>query len=78
MLPKGALLNLFINVMNRGGCLRKSVVQSACQYDVTSRISDFQKGEQSVDRRDGKKISNLSRKYCSDFFYLEILRSLLL
>ena len=33
--------------------LRKSVVQSACQYDVTSRVSDFQNGEQSVYRRDG-------------------------
>ena len=32
---------------------RKSVVQSACQYDVTSRVSDFQNGEQSVHRRDG-------------------------
>ena len=31
---------------------RKSVVQSACQYDVTSRVSDFQNGEQSVHRRD--------------------------
>ena len=31
---------------------RKSVVQSVCQYDVTSRISDFQNGEQSVHRRD--------------------------
>ena len=33
--------------------LRKSVVQSACQYDVMSRLSDFQNGEQSVYRRDG-------------------------
>ena len=32
---------------------RKSVVQSACQYDVTSGVSDFQNGEQSVHRRDG-------------------------
>ena len=24
---------------------RKSVVQSACQYDVTSRVSDFQNGD---------------------------------
>ena len=32
---------------------RKSVVQSACQYDVTSRVSNFQNGEQSVRRRDG-------------------------
>ena len=32
---------------------RKSVVQSACQYDVTTRVSDFQNGEQSVHRRDG-------------------------
>ena len=38
---------------NRGGgkgkgkvSPRKSVVQSACQYDVTSRVSDFQNGEQ--------------------------------
>ena len=26
---------------------RKSVVQSACQYNVTSRVSDFENGEQS-------------------------------
>ena len=32
---------------------RKSVVQSACQYDVTSRVSNFQNGEQSVHPRDG-------------------------
>ena len=32
---------------------RKSVVQSACQYDVTSRVSDFQNGEQSVHQREG-------------------------
>ena len=31
------------------------MVQSACQYDVTSRVSDFQNGEQSVHRRDGLK-----------------------
>ena len=31
---------------------RKSVVQSACQYDVTSRVGDFQNGEQSVHRKD--------------------------
>ena len=29
---------------------RKSVVQPACQYDVTSRVSNFQNGEQSVNR----------------------------
>ena len=32
---------------------RKSVVQSACQYDVTSRVSNFQNGEQSFNRRVG-------------------------
>ena len=32
---------------------RKSVVQSACQYDVTTRVSNFQNGEQSFDRRKG-------------------------
>ena len=32
---------------------RKSVVHSACQYDVTSRVGDFQNGKQSVHRRDG-------------------------
>ena len=25
---------------------RKSVVQSACQYDVTPRVSDFQNGDE--------------------------------
>ena len=32
---------------------RKTMVQSACQYDVTSRVIDFQNGEQSVHRGDG-------------------------
>ena len=32
---------------------RKSVVQYAGQYDVTSRVSDFQNGELSVHREDG-------------------------
>ena len=34
--------------------LRKSVVQSS-QYDVTSRVTDFQNGEQSVHRGDRQK-----------------------
>ena len=40
-----------IPVTIRGGGVspRKSVVQ----HDVTSRVSDFQNGEQSVHRRDG-------------------------
>ena len=44
-------------VKNRGGEVspRQSVAQSACQYDLTSRVSDFQNGEQSVNRRDGLK-----------------------
>ena len=33
---------------------RKSVVQSACQYGVTFRVSDFQNGEQSVHRETDK------------------------
>ena len=32
---------------------RKSVGESACEYDVTSRASDFQNGEQSVHQTDG-------------------------
>ena len=51
---------------------RKSVVQSPCQYDVTSCVSNFQNGEQSVHRM--KRIEILSRKYCSDFLDLKILR----
>ena len=39
--------------MRGEGSPRKSVVQSACQYDVTSRVGDFQNGEQSVHLRDG-------------------------
>ena len=36
-----------IVTVRRGGEVspRKSVVQSACQYDVKSRVSDFQNGE---------------------------------
>ena len=45
----------FIFSRSRGGKVspKKSVLQSACQYDVTSRVSDFQTGEQSVHRREG-------------------------
>ena len=34
---------------------RKSVVQSARRYDVTSRVSNFQNGEQSVHRTETDK-----------------------
>ena len=34
---------------------RKSVVQSACQYDVTFRVSNFQNGEQSVHQEETDK-----------------------
>ena len=50
---------------------RKSVVQPACQYYVTSRVSDFQNGEQSVHRGDG--LNFYSDFYCFDFLDLEIL-----
>ena len=58
---------------------RKSVVQSACQYDLTSRVSDFQNGEQSdqVIIEETDKNFDLSRKNCSDFLDLEILRFLM-
>ena len=38
-----------------GGGVSEEIVQVqfACQYDVTSRVGDFQNGEQSVHRRDG-------------------------
>ena len=45
---------------------RKSVVQSDCQYDVTSLVSDFQRRAKCSSKR-RIKISILSRKYCSDF-----------
>ena len=69
----------WLNRQNKGGKVspRKSVVQSVFQYDVTSRVSDFQNGEQSVHRKRRIKISNLSRKYCSDFLDLEIVSFLL-
>ena len=36
------------------GCVSKEiVVQSSWEYDVTSRVSEFQNVEQSVHRRDG-------------------------
>ena len=61
-LTNSSLLSLLfsLNGDNEGGgggggkvSPRKSVAQSACQYDVTSRVSNFQNGEQSVHRRDG-------------------------
>ena len=44
-------LKTVINVRGGVGGMvspRESVVQSAYQYDVTSRVGDFQNGEQSV------------------------------
>ena len=55
---------------------RKSVVQSDCQYDVTSLVSDFQRRAK-CSSKIRIKISILSWKYCSDFLVLEILRFLL-
>ena len=48
-----AILNLLD--LSSGGEVspRKYVVQSACQYDVTSRVGSFQNGEQIVHRRNG-------------------------
>ena len=40
---------------------RKSVTQSSYQYDVTSRVSDLQNGEQSIRRR-GKNFEYLTDK----------------
>ena len=31
---------------------RKSVVQSACQYDITSRVSDFQSDQVLIEETD--------------------------
>ena len=51
---------------------RKSVVQSACHYDVTSRVSDFQNGEQAFPfgfgaKKDrGKGFSVLTAKCSSE------------
>ena len=49
------LKDALVNLNQRGGggevSPRKLVIQSAHQYDVTSRVSDFQNGEQSVYRR---------------------------
>ena len=52
---KEHFMNLLSRGDGRGGEVspRKSVVQSACQYDATSRVSDFQNGEQSVNQREG-------------------------
>ena len=50
------LLKPLNGIMGGGGgeeSPRKSVVQSACQYDVTSRVSNFQNGEHSFNRRVG-------------------------
>ena len=51
------MLSLDQGVGGGGGGVKvsptKSVVQSACQCDVTSRVSNFQNGKQSVHRRDG-------------------------
>ena len=60
-----------------GGGKGESVVQSACQYDVTFRVSNFENGEESVHQEERIKISILSRRYCSIFLDLEILKFLL-
>ena len=38
-----------------GGGEGESVVQSACQYDVTFRISNFENGEESVHQEETDK-----------------------
>ena len=45
---------IYIYIQHQRGkvSLRKSLVQSARQYDVMSRVRDFQNGEQSVHRGD--------------------------
>ena len=58
-LTRSKIFVTVIEPLRRGGggggevSSRKSVVQSACQYDVTTRVSNFQNGEQSVHRRNG-------------------------
>ena len=48
------IMNIFAPVGGGKVSPRKSVVQSSCQYDVTSSVGDFsENGEQSVHRRDG-------------------------
>ena len=48
------ILYIYIYIQHQRGkvSLRKSLVQSARQYDVMSRVRDFQNGEQSVHRGD--------------------------
>ena len=69
--PTPHVQNLIINLLSSSTVA--FFFWSACQYDVPSRVRDFQNGDQSV----RIKISILSRKYSSDFLDLEILRSLL-
>ena len=56
-LTRSKIFVTVIEPLRRGGegevSSRKSVVQSACQYDVTTRVTNFQIGEQSVHRRNG-------------------------
>ena len=54
-------LNLMVTPRGGGRCLQGNlwkfveICVTACQYDVTSRVRNFQIGEQSVYRRDEKK-----------------------
>ena len=53
---------------------RNSVVQSACQYDVTSRVSDFQNGKKVFFEETDKNFEFITELTVLD---LEILRFLL-
>ena len=53
---------------------RNSVVQSACQYDVTSRVSDFQNGNKVFFEETDKNFEFITELTVLD---LEILRFLL-
>ena len=78
--------SLFRNFNRSAGCFqsnqggegevspRKSVVQSACQYDVTSRVSDFQNGNKVFFEETDKNFEFITELTVLD---LEILRFLL-
>ena len=48
---------------------KKSLVQSSCQYDVTSCFNDFQNGAQCC----MLKIENFSRIFRAVYIYLSVL-----
>ena len=78
MLEHGIMVCYFKGGGGEGRCPRKSVAQSACQHDITSRVSNLKMASKVfIEETDNNFDLTTDILYCSDFLDLEMLRFLL-